>query len=270
MYEHASNNVVQRSAAGEFLMVTSMLYAAPADHGVRPLRASHYIEQDQLVRIMSNQLEENKFRKSSQRLIKIGNDLLARQNLEESNITFFRKVVASTLEKEFPSDLELVRRFNTLADNALLDPDPRVGLQRLMLFVFNLYKSGNFDIFLSYASADQQEAILIYESVEKAGGKVFLAAKSLSPGDDFAERIREALWASHELWLLVSPNSLKSDWVVSEWGAAWVLQKRIVPILHRCNPENLPDRIRKLHCVDFYQHTDLIRDFFQRKFRDRV
>ena len=33
--EYASNAVVQRSAAGEFLMVTSLLQAAPADHGVR-------------------------------------------------------------------------------------------------------------------------------------------------------------------------------------------------------------------------------------------
>lgn len=219
---------------------------------------------------MNNQAKENEFEKSLQRVIKLGNDLLARQNLKKMHVTFLRKVLAPALERKYPSNSEPVRRFNALADNALLDPDPKVGLQRLMLFASNVYKDVNFDIFLSYASADQQEAILIYQAMEKAGGKVFLAAKTLSPGDDFAEKIRQALWASCELWLLVSLTSLKSDWVVSEWRAAWALQKRIVPILHGCKPTDLPDRIRTLHCIDFYKHGDLIRDFFQRAFRDRV
>lgn len=120
-----------------------------------------------------------------------------------------------------------------------------------------------YDVFLSYASADQQEANSLYEAILQARGKIFLAAKTLKPGDDFAEEIRKALWAARELWLLVSPNSLNSDWVISEWGAAWVLQKRIVPILHRCRPEELPDRIRRLHCIDFYKYPELIKARFQ-------
>jgi TIR domain len=62
--------------------------------------------------------------------------------------------------------------------------------------------------------------------------------------------------------LLVSPTSLKSDWVLTEWGAAWALGKKIVPILHRCSPEQLPDRIRRLQCVDFYKYSELIARIF--------
>jgi hypothetical protein len=51
---------------------------------------------------------------------------------------------------------------------------------------------------------------------------------------------------------------LKSDWVLSEWGAAWALGKKIVPILHRCDPEKLPDRIRRRQCIDFYEHPELV------------
>jgi hypothetical protein len=43
-----------------------------------------------------------------------------------------------------------------------------------------------------------------------------MAPKVLKPGDDFAEEIRLALHGSHELWLLVSPSSAKSEWVISE------------------------------------------------------
>ena len=110
---------------------------------------------------------------------------------------------------------------------------------------------------------DQQEASQLYEAIIAAGGKVFLAAKSLKPGDDFAEEIRKALLKSKELWLLVSPNSLRSDWVITEWGAAWALNKKTVPIIHRCRPEDLPDRIRRLHCIDFYRFPELIKDRFR-------
>lgn len=120
----------------------------------------------------------------------------------------------------------------------------------------------SFTVFLSYDARDQNEANQIYEAIVAAGGKAFLAEKSLKPGDDFAETIKNALRTSRELWLLVSPNSLKSDWVVSEWGAAWALDKKIVPILHRCGPESLPDRIRRLHCIDFYRYRDLVQDTF--------
>lgn len=123
----------------------------------------------------------------------------------------------------------------------------------------------NFDVFISYASADSNEANQIYEAILARGKKAFLSSKSLRPGEDFADKIREALIASRELWLLVSPTSLGSDWVVSEWGAAWALDKRIVPILHRCSPEQLPDRIRRLQCIDFYKFADLIAETFPLK-----
>jgi hypothetical protein len=121
------------------------------------------------------------------------------------------------------------------------------------------------DVFLSYSSVDRQEANEIYEAIKNAGGRVFISEKDLNPGEDFAEEVRNAISSSRELWLLVSPNSIKSDWVISEWGAAWVLRKKIVPILHSCRPEDLPDRIRRLQCIDFYKYLDLVRNRFQKE-----
>lgn len=114
------------------------------------------------------------------------------------------------------------------------------------------------DVFVSYASPDQDEVNVLYEAVKKAGGKAFLSSKLLSPGDDFAETIRNQLISSRELWLLVTPNSLKSEWVLTEWGAAWLAGKRIVPIIHRCRPEDLPDRLKRLHYIDFDAYPELI------------
>lgn len=114
------------------------------------------------------------------------------------------------------------------------------------------------DVFLSYAKTDQTEADTLHQAIISAGRTCFLAAKSLIPGDDFADTIRAALRASREVWLLVSPDSMRSEWVTTEWGAAWALHKEIVPILLRCSFEQLPSRLRSLHGTDFHKYPELI------------
>jgi hypothetical protein len=115
-----------------------------------------------------------------------------------------------------------------------------------------------YDVFLSYAGADSEEATMIHEKIAAVGRRVFMAPKVLRAGDDFAEEIRLALHGSREMWLLVSPSSSASEWVITEWGAAWALSKRILPILHRCPPESLPDRLRRLQCTDLHRCDELI------------
>jgi hypothetical protein len=117
-------------------------------------------------------------------------------------------------------------------------------------------------IFLSYSSLDHEEAGQIEKAIRAAGGTVFLDKKCLEPGENFAERVRAALYSCRELWLLVSPASLASEWVSTEWGAAWVLQKTIIPILHRCKPQDLPPRLAALQCVDMYRYKELVEKRF--------
>lgn len=124
------------------------------------------------------------------------------------------------------------------------------------------HEQNAFDVFLSYASSDQDEADRIFADITAAGGSVFLAKKSLTAGDDFAEKIRQAIVSAAEVWLLLTPASLKSEWVLSEWGAAWVLGKTIVPILHRCGPGDLPPRLARLQCMDLYRASELAKNRF--------
>jgi TIR domain len=116
----------------------------------------------------------------------------------------------------------------------------------------------SFDAFLSYSSSNSTEADLVYSRAAAAGLRVFMAPKQLLPGDDFAEEIRCSLEGARELWLLLSPQSARSEWVISEWGAAWVLRRPIVPILHRCEPNLLPERISRFHCIDLHKIDELI------------
>jgi TIR domain len=120
----------------------------------------------------------------------------------------------------------------------------------------------SFDVFLSYSDADRGTSALIHGKISSAGGRIFMAPKEISPGDDFAERIREALVHSLELWLLVSARSVRSEWVISEWGAAWALEKRIVPILYQCDRAALPERLRRIQTVDLRLIDQLVAERF--------
>lgn len=118
------------------------------------------------------------------------------------------------------------------------------------------------DVFLSYSEKDHSIALKIRKKLEKVNASVFMSSKSLRPGDDFADKISKSLLGSSEMWIILSPNSLNSEWVTTEWGAAWVLSKRIIPILYRCDIPQLPERLRRLHCVDVESIDDLIMDKF--------
>lgn len=120
----------------------------------------------------------------------------------------------------------------------------------------------SYDVFLSYSERDEKSAALIREKVAAAGARLFMAPKEISPGDDFAVTIRNALRHSRELWLLLSPHSIKSEWVTTEWGAAWVLEKKIVPILYRSDVSALPDRLRGIQSVDLHAIDELVAKTF--------
>ncbi len=55
--------------------------------------------------------------------------------------------------------------------------------------------------------------------------------EEVEPGAVWAEEIRRALVSSREMALLASPTSLVSEWVQTEWGVAWAMQRAITPIL---------------------------------------
>lgn len=147
----------------------------------------------------------------------------------------------------------------TLSAKTRTELDTRHKVELEDFFRSNRQKAKySFDAFLSYSISNSAEAELIHSKASTAGLRVFMAPKLLVPGDDFAEEIRSALEGSAELWLLLTPQTARSEWVISEWGAAWVLKRTIVPILHRCAPDALPDRLARFQCIDLHRIDELI------------
>lgn len=122
-----------------------------------------------------------------------------------------------------------------------------------------------YDVFLSYSSLDNVEANMVRDKLEKERIRCFMASSELNTGDIFSEEIREALINSMEICLLFSPNSAKSNWVKRERGAAWVLKKRIVPILFQMKNEDLPDELKVRQACNLYQLDRYVQEVKRRR-----
>ncbi len=116
----------------------------------------------------------------------------------------------------------------------------------------------DFDVFLSYAQADQEQAVRLLERLRTAGLAVFFADETVLPGARWMSEVRQALAASSEVWVLASPSSLKSDWVRFEVDVARYLDKTIAPVLYRCQPSDLPAFLREAQVVDLHEVQRLI------------
>ena len=111
-----------------------------------------------------------------------------------------------------------------------------------------------FDLFLSFSSQNRDQARAIVQAAETVELTIFQDEKNIPPGAIWAEEIRQALMNSREMALLASPTSLVSEWVQTEWGAAWVLQRTITPILLMVAPDQLPERLRQRQAVIYGEH----------------
>lgn len=115
-----------------------------------------------------------------------------------------------------------------------------------------------YDLFLSFSSTNRDEVRLIETSAREMGLRVFLDEKAIEPGEVWAEVIRQGLLNSRELAVLATPQSLESEWVRTEWGAAWVLGRTITPIILRLDPRDLPDRLKQRQWIDYHRFQDFL------------
>jgi hypothetical protein len=100
------------------------------------------------------------------------------------------------------------------------------------------------DVFLSYCATDRHQAEQLFSRLTQNGIEVYFSERMVPSGAIFDEAIRGELLRSEEVWLLVTEASLRSEWVTTEWGAAWALKKIVVRVLLGCRENVLPLRLR--------------------------
>lgn len=114
-----------------------------------------------------------------------------------------------------------------------------------------------YDVFLSYATINKTEASKIYEYLDSKGTVVFMSEKTIQPSSKWEDIIKDAMKNSRLLCTLATPDSLKSDWVRTEWDWAIILDKPIVPVLFRCAVKDLPKQLQDYHAIDFHDYEKI-------------
>jgi len=85
--------------------------------------------------------------------------------------------------------------------------------------------------FLSYCSKDRPFAEKLYRSLEDSGVRVFWDQFDVLPGEPLRDQIIEAIHQHDRLVVVLSANSMASDWVRQEIELAWYHKRdSLVPI----------------------------------------
>jgi TIR domain len=102
-----------------------------------------------------------------------------------------------------------------------------------------------YDVFISYTAGDSALATELKSDFEHQGWKCFMAEKDIPVAAEWQDTIRTALLGSQRILILLTTRSLDKPWVLMETGAAWVLEKELIPALVQVAPSSLIDPIRR-------------------------
>ena len=104
-------------------------------------------------------------------------------------------------------------------------------------------------VFISYSRKDTKFVRRLAGDLENAGFDVWWDLSDLKGGDDWVRLIPSAIAASHYFVVLLSPDSIKSEWVSKEYTYAIVNRKKIVPAMIRsCD---VPFALNTINYVNF-------------------
>lgn len=108
-------------------------------------------------------------------------------------------------------------------------------------------------VFLSHSTKDKDIAEKIAKAVQAFGINIWYSEWALSPGDSLVGKVDEALGANDCLVVLVSENSLESEWVSRELNSTVMnglsgKKVAIIPVL--IDGSNLPEILKDILYID--------------------
>jgi hypothetical protein len=86
-------------------------------------------------------------------------------------------------------------------------------------------------VFISYAHEDKNIAEVIHANLVQLSVEAFLDEKNINIGEKITLAVKDHLMSCSILLVIISPASLKSNWVMLELGQAIAMSKTILPYL---------------------------------------
>jgi hypothetical protein len=102
-------------------------------------------------------------------------------------------------------------------------------------------------VFISYSHTDEALARNVAEYLQAAGLEVWDDQREILPGDNWADKVAQALRDSDAMVVLLTPNALRSRWIHSEIEYALGekrFRNRLIPVLvgppEKLSQEDIP------------------------------
>jgi len=94
-------------------------------------------------------------------------------------------------------------------------------------------------VFISHSSRDTWVARQLASIIRDFGATTFLDEADIEYGDDFEDKILEAVRGSTELLVLLTPWALARPYIWLEIGAIWGMGRRVVGVLYGLSASEL-------------------------------
>lgn len=122
-------------------------------------------------------------------------------------------------------------------------------------------------VFLTYAKTDGEYARRLRNLLSRHLNLHIFTPDMLSAGEDWLSKIKNEVSQCDVFIVLLSPDSINSEWVLSEVGAAWALNKLIIPVVTQ--PElfsEIPIYLREYHLLEIKyleEHPEAVGQIFE-------
>jgi len=122
-----------------------------------------------------------------------------------------------------------------------------------------------FKVFISYSHKDRDIVNSLYSVLKQSGINVYAAIFYPEPGKQISQKILEEMKSSDCVLLLLTHDSVMSQWVLNEIGMAKALDRLIIPVVEK-NVE-IPNILAGLEYIKFDKNNplitiDYIREYF--------
>ena len=109
----------------------------------------------------------------------------------------------------------------------------------------------NISIFVSYAKEDSGPAAELMSQLARQSNFHIFTASKISAGENWRSKIKKELSQSDYFLVLLSPTSVQSKWVQFQLGAAWGLNKFIIPVVTSQDVvHRIPLEFGNLHVIE--------------------
>jgi hypothetical protein len=166
-------------------------------------------------------------------------------------------LIASLLTK-FVSDKTLSRKIKIGGVEIQLSESADESTRRILDKVQELQESPQ--VFLSHSSQDKEFAQRLASDLQMRGVRVWIADEQVKVGDKIIDAIHEGISSSQWVIVLLSENSMRSDFISKELLFALDEEKKkdrpfILPIL--IGDAELPDSLQDRQYADFRKNYEL-------------